>query len=290
MPFKLVFLLPVLFAINNTTNAQRIYVVADSETRVAIPYTIIVFGGKSGQNHMTTDEHGAFQITNRKSADLIVQNIGYEPLHIKSTELKDTTFLVRKDNKLEEVIVQADKPEKTISNIRRRNNVRYVGNTAGIQKVTRLYFNKEDSGAYKKINAVGLRMKIDPDANPCRLLLYEQGADGKPGRELINRSVIITQEHIKHRIAKIDLSQDGIFTNSNAVFIGVEYIGDIFRKEGVIVGDTSRDKYHSVIYMTLSESRADTYIRVLYDDVWHLMDDTVSNGYPHNLMVSVTYE
>lgn len=273
------------------TSAQHTYTVVDKESHNPLPYAIIVFGENDSQSYMSTNEEGVFQIVGKPNINrIIVHNIGYESISVNVADIRDTIFLLQKDKTLEEVIIHADNPEKTVSKIHKKNNVRLASNTAGFQHVTRLFFNKEDSGVYKKINAVGLRMKINPDANPCRLLLYEQDADGKPGKELLGKSIIITKDRIRHRIAEIDLSKEDIFTNSDAVFVGVEYIGKIFRKEGVVVSDTIDYKDRSVVYMTLSEAKADTYLRLVYQHEWYLLGDAVKGDYPYNLMVYVTYE
>ena len=288
---------PLLFTLHllcfNTlpVSAQQPCIVADAATGLPIGYATIA----SHSTYATASGQGYFNTSPFKSIDTLhIHCIGYTTAMVPVSSLRDTVYLQPAKHTLPEVVVKATgNPQKTIDNYTGRRPVRALGDVAGIEKAARLDFPEEDRGSLKKINSIGIKMKKKTNSNLCRLHLYATNADGSPGEELLGRNIFITKEDIKGRTCTKDLSAENIYTSASGIFIGIEYVGQVFTNSaGTIIADTTKDYNRSVIFETLHYTKAVTYTRrtSIYRD-WVLYDiHPDDDGHPVNMMVSVKYE
>ena len=271
-------------------SAQQGHIIMD-----ALHNTPVAFATVSSKNsYATAGENGYFNTSPFGKTDtLYIHCIGYTGDTMYIANLTDTVFLQPSKLTLPEVVIKATgNPQITINNYTGKRTVRAWGDVAGIERATRLDFPEVDKGRVKKINAVGIKMKKKTNSNLCRLHLYAAKADGSPGEELLNRNVFITKEDIKGRTCTKDLSAENIYTSANGIFIGIEYVGQVFTNSaGTIIADTTKEYNRSVIFETLHYTDAATYTRTSIYRNWVLLDGSpFDDGHPVNMMVSVKYE
>lgn len=287
---KKVFLIYSACLCSTSTNAQHGHIIMD-----ALRNTPVAFATISSKNtYATASENGYFNTSLFGKTDTLnIHCIGYSGETLYIDDLPDTVFLQPSKLTLPEVVVNATGNRQiTVDNYTGRRPVRAWGDVAGIERATRLDFPEVDKGRVKKINAVGIKMKKKTNSNLCRLHLYAAKADGSPGEELLNRNVFITKEDIKGRTCTKDLSAENIYTCASGIFIGIEYVGQVFTNSaGTIIADTTNEYNRSVVFETLHYTDAATYTRTSTYRNWVLLDGSpFDDGHPVNMMVSVKYE
>lgn len=283
------FILSILLGLYiSFANGQNKTIIVNSKTKQAIAYVIV----KTKDIFVTTNDSGFFSAKAFNSKDtVVISNIGYQSLKISVNQISDTIFLRREATVLDEVVVNASNNFiKTVSNFTDKAVVRHVGDVAGVERVEKIAFLSEDSGMTKLLTEIKIRMRLARGSNLCRLHIYESDANGLPGKELLPENVFITKDDIKNKTATINISDLGIYTTSNNIFVGIEYIGNVFHDQGLIVYTTESED-RTIIYETTHYSDASLYVRTVFYRDWTLLDDPVGNkDNPVNMMISVTYQ
>lgn len=269
--------------------AQKIYVVADARNKKPIAYATV----QTSTSYIATNDDGQFSKNIFKNGDTLnISCVGYDNLKLPLQQLKDTIYLHPKTNTMQEIIVKANMPEKTIKNYKTLETVpiHMLGDAAGMIKASMLPFPKEENGNTKKITKVTLKIKMQEDSNPCRLHLYDVAADGKPGNELLNESIIITAKNIRNRTCTIDVSAKQVLTKSDGIFIGVEFIGEVFTINGSLARDTTKNVNIAVVYGTTKYPHSYMYFkRSQYEGADWIHMKLPGDEY-HNMKVAVSYQ
>lgn len=281
---------------NTVTYAQKLHVVANADTKTVIPYAIVQ--AKGSTTGLYTDDKGQFRNSFNSKDVLVIRSMGYTTTELHAGKLPDTIYLHATSHSLGEVVVSAQpKPQKTVDNFTNKHKIRSFGGSAGIEQATRLDFPNADKSGLKKINQVKIRMKMDKQSNPARLHLYNVAPDGTPGEGLLNKTILITAKDIKGKLCIKDIAAENVYTTDSGVYIGIEYVGQIYSKDSVIVRDPNQETKssfkptHAFLLMTTAHAKANTYTRTVFYRNWvHFNFPTEEGGNPLNLMVGVTYE
>lgn len=269
--------------------AQKVYYTYNKADKTPVSFVTIT----SSSEYVMTGEDGNFTTQAFKKIDTLqIRILGYESLSLPMDKLQDTIFLRPVTQIMQEVVINANTPQKTVGNFTGKNIVHMVGEAPGIEQAVRLRLRKEDDDKPKKITGVKIRMKKNSRSKPSILHLYETKEDGSPGKELLAENILITKDDIKGRYCVIDLSGKKVFTNSNSICVGLEYVGKVFTRNNIIQPDTAHDlNYRSIVFKTTAYTTPATYVRTVFYRDWHLVTHGDPDGVnPLNLMASVTYE
>lgn len=281
---------------NTATYAQKLHVVANADTKTGIPYTIVQ--AKGSTTGLYTDDKGQFRNSFNSKDVLVIRSMGYKITELPAGKLPDTIYLQATLHSLGEVAVSAQpKPQKTVDNFTNKHKIRGFGGSAGIEHVARLDFPEQDKAGLKKINQVKIRMKMDSQSNPARLHLYTVARDGTPGEELLHSNILITSKDIKGKLCIKDIAAENVCTTDSGIYIGIEYVGQVYNKDSMIVGDPDQETNnpfnptHAFLLMTTAHAKANTYTRTVFYRNWvHFNFPTEEGGNPLSLMAGVTYE
>lgn len=290
LPFnnmKLIAGLILLLVLPTFTFSQGVFVgkVTDSISGLPIPYaTIRIEGRPLG---LYTDESGSFRVSGLLDNDIIIIScVGYKTTResLNKIHLSPVIGLSPLVNVLEEVVVSKSvtKEVKTIDFISKKANYTFSAQIA-VELVTRIFFSDTIPSKTKTIKAVRIKIKKTGSDNPCRLHVYEETQLGTPGREILPVDIVVSSDKIKGNELSIDLSQYNVMTNSNAIFIGIEWIGNV--KENKNFGPK--------VSVTHATSQANTYTRTILNNEyeWVLLGKPVAGfNTPPNLLVAVTYQ
>lgn len=269
--------------------AQKVHYLCSKTDKSLIAYAIV----STSTDYITTGENGNFTTSSFKNTDsLAIRVLGYENIRLPMNKLPDTIYLQATTQMMNEVVVNANAPKTTVGNFTNKNVVRMVGEAPGIEHAVRLRLRAEDDGRPKKITSVKIRIKKNAHSKPSILHLYEAKEDGSPGRELLTENILITKDDIKGKYCVIDLSEKKVFTNSNGICVGLEYVGKVFTRNNIIQPDTAVDlNYRSIVFETTAYATPATYTRTVFYRDWQLVTfGNPDGGNPTNLMASVTYE
>lgn len=278
----------------STTQAQKVCIVADKQSKQAIAYATVYTTNAGRSIYVTTDKQGAFAKEAFNGQDtLAFRALSYEHKQLPFAALKDTVYLMRKSYNLGYPVATGEnRATKTIDNFTNKKNKSWGAGSVGMEWATKIDFAKEDSGTVKKITHVGIKMKIKDETHKCRLHLYEANPDGTVGEELLTKNIFITPEDIDKKLYLRDLTYEYIFTTAEAVFVGYESLGNIYHVDDSSASDLALWIRNNCIYMTTYYPKQATYTRTPIDKSWHVFapihsDEKDRN--PTNMQVMVKY-
>ena len=202
----------------------RMIVIADSTSKLPLPYaTVKIINRNSGY---FADRNAALNILALENDSLLLTYVGYETLVLPLRQIIDTVFLKRKTYDLSEVVIRAYSEE----------------HNAGIFKYKKSWtiFFDESSEYALRIDLSGINgtylikkifLPIEFNNNTfensiCKVHIYRVGNNGKPGEELLTKSVIIDKKYSSKKDFYIDISDQKLVASDKVLFVGVECIMD----------------------------------------------------------------
>lgn len=211
-------ILIIFLGINFITIAQIKGIVKDSISGDIISYATISIEGENLGT--TSDEDGTFMINDAdKNKNLIISVLGYKTKKIKAVNAK-IVFLNKQIIALNEITIVNKKETKQIE-IGQTDNSIYQAFENG-PRIEAKYFPYNAS--YKKtkfIKKVSVFTDNKIDLATIKIHFYEVDANGLPGRELIDKNLIV---NVKKGQAKTytDVSDNNISFPKTGLFVAVE--------------------------------------------------------------------
>ena len=125
-------------------------------------------------------------------------------------------------------------------------------------------------------------MKHPDNNDPCRIHIYDPDDQGRPGNEILNRNIIISNDQSQGKTVSVDVSEYNVYCSSAGIYIGIEWLGKYEEEHNS----------HQKFRITRSIPEARTYTRTLGYRNWILLDQpaTTPSSNPINLLVSIIYE
>ncbi|MCB0697439.1 MAG: hypothetical protein KDC07_08745, partial [Chitinophagaceae bacterium] len=182
--------MPVTDCIAGEGNTSTTKVVS-ATTQTGLPYAVVTSHSGKG---IYTDEQGVFDATVFPAGDsLTFYCVGYERVTRSAGQLPGTIALQPLSRTMNEVVISANTPVKTIP-YPKRGMPSTWSSSVGMELATRIPFPPEDSGKLKKLTEVRIRIKQLNEENPCRLHIYAATPADTPGEELLTKDILLTKK------------------------------------------------------------------------------------------------
>jgi|GEM_PF-6166625 len=218
------FITAFLFSITAAKAQVKNMIVADAANKSVLPYATVKVINKNYGCY--SDSNGVASIQADENDSLLVTYTGYEDALIKLQKNDDTIFLTRKIY---------NEPEVTLVSLVKETK-------AGFFKYRSFftYFFGESSELATGIDLSGIEhsYRIDKIYLPleinrktfqnsvCKIHLYKQGNDGKPGEELLRKPVLLDRTFGAKNDFYIDVSDQHIVCSEKVLFVGIECVMD----------------------------------------------------------------
>lgn len=264
----------------NAQTGKLVFNIVDAESAQPVEYATVI-GNTIG--FIYADATGRVNVVfNDTSEILSIQCTGYQKMSIPSSDIStgDTIRLQRDMLVLNDVVIAADKKEKVVPFFTQKGDCGFSSSVA-MELATKLSFADEDSNTAKQLTKVALRVKRANKNNPCRLHIYAISDDGGPGVELLHDNVIITNKNISWGKLEVDVTRYNIITSEQALFIGLEWLGNKGEKTIHI---------NPTVMLTHKMDVVNTYTRMA-GSKWVQLDINIPVfDDPPNMLVSVSYK
>jgi len=232
------------FGQNVTLNGK----IEDAKTGKSLPYaTIEIFNLKTGT---IADNNGKF------SLEIVSNNLRYDTINFSYIGYKTVKMSINDFIKAKKIVVLNEKtvilneikiiPKKYLISIvgikdKKHRSVQYTS-VFGANKGNFLENKKQKIG---RIKSVSYYLCDDGyPTTPFRVRIYELGKDKKPGKDLLNKNVVVSAQ--KSGWFKIDIFEYNVPFPKEGVFIMMEWInsGDefYFEREVVVKGKDGQSK------------------------------------------------
>jgi len=225
--FKLFF-----FLYFSTLSAQEV-VIINSTTKEEIPYVAIQYTKNIG---IYTNDRGRFHLLKNKSEHIKIHHIGYNDTIIKSSLIKDTIFLKKKFEMLDEIKIFSGKSKKKIIGYNKKRVSLFWSLKEKTELATLIKYKKN----YKRIIIKKIFIPIDkmhlrskkgkviesyPNFSSIFRFHIYSNVDGKPNSRLLEKPILIRCNQDTPNIIEIDVSKDVINLPKEGVFVAIEMIG-----------------------------------------------------------------
>jgi hypothetical protein len=259
MKYIYIFLLAVFIK----THAQNVLVL-DSLNKKPIPFVNIFIGNDKGTY---TNEFGYFNVDRKLNDTLLLSHIGYNDIHIKVSEIKDTIILSPNAIILKEVIIIKGKQQSKFIDFPKRNSSYGSWPITSMSEIVTLVTpnKKNENSKIQKLEFNFLKKKFNEFENNLktafRINIYST-KNNEIEDTIYSSDVFIINSYLKEKI-ELDLSNEEVEFNRKGIFIGIEVIGDIDSN-----GNLSKKK--SSIRPALSSNsiedyKATTFLKYTFD-------------------------
>lgn len=193
---------------------------------------------------------GSFKLKYYNHSDkVVISCVGYEPLNLNIDSL---IKLNKIEIKLEPIIIELNQfvvsSEISYSDIgfhKRKHNANHSSRILGIEYATLI---KDDKNSGKFIEQIILS-KVKKSKGKIRIHLYDVDKNGLPHKDLIPNNLIIdTKEYNKKKEIVIDVSKHYIPLNMKGVFIGIEWVESVNKKEKILARFHLTKKNETITY------------------------------------------
>jgi hypothetical protein len=188
MPMKkLIFLFVVLFSMNVfSQNEENSIVVKDIETQLPIE-NVIVFIMKTKQT-LITNKDGKVIFALNGASSIQVSETNYEKVTIRWDALKPDLFVIylkNNNNKLDEIVVSKEKPEKNLQKII-SNSRQKLANSYRLKVYVREFFMLDNKYSYYNDGLVNFQFEENQNKSTTTLLVEQNRSYGLLEDEVSN--------------------------------------------------------------------------------------------------------
>lgn len=195
----------------------------DAVTKTPVPFaTVYVTRTKT---YRDADSTGRFVINAEAGDSAIISCIGYETLQwvIPQTSSMATVFMEPIVTNQPTVLVRKPTIEE-FGTFKRNHDRTCIGGWEGDRLEIAALVEIPQNIAFYRIASISIKGKDFNADNPVRLHIYNVDSNGLPGKELLQKQVIITKQENNARIVTIDVKDQQIMLENNAFFVGVQWI------------------------------------------------------------------
>lgn len=214
-----------LFLIPNTITGQIRGTITDKTTRQPVQYANVFL--KDKPIGATTDLNGKFEIESAPGGTiLIVSAIGYESqLFIPETE-NFNIQLIPKTYELSGIIVKPQKKSKRILESYNKNKIRSYFSCSGYPWiVTKFIEYKPEYSSTPHLNQIKILTSASSSKNAIfNLRLLTISEDCSPGKDLLDKNLIVNAKYGVNENTIIDLSSYKLTFPKTGLLIAVEWL------------------------------------------------------------------
>jgi len=214
-----------LFLIPNTLTGQISGTITDKLTRQPVPYANVFL--KDKPIGATTDLSGKFEIESAPVGTiLVVSAIGYESRQfVSETETFDIQ-LIPKTYELSGIVVKPQKKSKRVLESYNKNKIRSYYSCGGYPWiVTKFIEYKPEYSSTPHLNQIKILTSASSTKNAIfNLRLLNILEDGSPGRDLLDKNLIIKTQYGVNKNTIIDLSSYNLTLPQTGLLIAVEWL------------------------------------------------------------------
>jgi hypothetical protein len=263
--------------------AERRIMICDAATKQAIPFsTIRSIGSRYGTYADSTGTFTSGDFTD----SLYISSMGYMS---KKISLKDITnnviYLEPYVAELRPIIVKQRKlvGEETLGILNGRKSTLWTSGGFGDEFAQKISFR--DTSKVYKIKTIRIAAERFDATIPMILHIYNVGADGRPGQDILSKKIIVTKSNFSKSRNEIviDISAENILLNEGACFVGVEWLpvptkGQRLPSTALLITDEQpervtytraffygKDKWANTLSMPGQSNPANTVISVIVD-------------------------
>ena len=212
------------------------FLVLDSESRKEIPYAAIYLP-KSNSGFYATN-NGRFFLEKIKNNDSIfISSLGFYTLKTVVQSLNDSIFLKPLISKLDEVVILTKQKSFKKIGFRKKDKTGWFG-TQGLQLGILIKVEEKYLGSYisKVIIPFKKRMHGEMEYNYKSIfkLSVFSVKENNPHLSLLETPIIIKFDQLSKDFVEVDISKEFIKLNKNGVFICIEQVGELDKKNIVI--------------------------------------------------------
>ena len=254
IPRVVIFIMTILF-FSEIVNGQQVLTlegyVYNSQNNSPVPYAHVAILGTSKGTF--TNESGYF-ILNQKydTMKLSISAIGFQT---KETNVfkSENIYLNPETTMLNEVVASPKKSKyrRQIAGVRKGSICCYY---SGLKPFYALKIDNSEGmpGFIKEVTyKIGQPIaKSNRQKSLIRVRIYECGADGYPGRDILSHNVIF-EVNENQKTIKVNLEEHNIPFLTTGVFVGVDFLGSK-SKEGIMLKNF--ENYNSHLSIALTEA------------------------------------
>jgi hypothetical protein len=244
-------------------------ILADSTTKVILPYAAIIF--PQAQKGLYVNNDGQFLIPSEYGAkdSIYIQMLGYNEIHTIIENIHDTVFLSPKVYILQGVVVHSGIKEIQLGNFKKHRRETYVNYKKSyfIPTIISTYIpNKQHEECFVKKLYYHYAHPVSTVRYIVRPQLYTISKEGKPDISLLHQNQLI--EIFGKGTLEIDVSDEWIALPKDGVFIGLEIIEEIDPNNGTF----EKSKRLPIPIFVESIKKTETYFSWFDSINWITMD------------------
>ena len=197
--------------------------ISDSKTKITIAYATIQI--LNSQKYLDADFNGKFNLLVDNNDSIEISCIGFEKTKFKVSDiLKRDTLYIKNISKTMETVYIGKFEKKIIGTVNEKSNTSSTGgNIAARTEFAMLIDVPTDIKAYR-ISKIYIKGKKFKEENPVRLHIYDTDINGLPGKELLNKERIITNNDADGKTVTIDLLDQEIILKKSTFFVSIQWI------------------------------------------------------------------
>jgi len=204
-------------------SAQIKGTIQDSATKELIPYVNIWI--ENEDKGTTADENGNFTLPAETdtSKRLLFNSVGYAPVYISISELKDVVSLVANPIALNEITIAnpTGKHKQVISPLKKLKRVEAYHSGSQARMLARYIPYKPEYATTPYINKIRFPVEKYKKSFTFNLRLYSVKEDGSPGEPIYDDNILVTIPPGKKEIS-IDISMLNIKIPEEGLYIVIE--------------------------------------------------------------------
>jgi CarboxypepD_reg-like domain len=250
MIYNLYFTLLSIFLFNTVNAQQQLFrkTILDSKTKLAIPYATIHLSNTT--KSIDADEKGYFEINTNLLDSIEFSSIGYNTLKIPIFEMNksENILLQTKPITMESIIVKKLE-KKTFGNINSKINTSSTGSGADVRQEFATLIEVLNGVKTYRISKVFIKGRKFKPENPIRLHIYELDSNGLPGKELMLKERILSNNEVEGKMITVDIKDQNIILEKPSFFISIQWITS--NKVKIFTGPEIYETYSKEKMLTL---------------------------------------